>query len=46
MALAGVATRTVLGGATGRALIPVLQQTGIAELLYGLGILLGLGLLG
>jgi 1,4-dihydroxy-2-naphthoate octaprenyltransferase len=26
--------RTVLGGATGPALIPVLQQTGLAELVW------------
>ena len=39
---AGLATRAVLSGAVGRDLIPVLQQTGVAELLYGLGILLGL----
>ena len=30
----GPAARTVLGGATGPALIPVLQQTGLAELLW------------
>jgi 1,4-dihydroxy-2-naphthoate octaprenyltransferase len=36
------AVRTVLGGASGLALIPVLQQTGRAELVYG--VLLGLGL--
>lgn len=39
------ASRTVLGGAQGPALIPVLQRTGIAELLWaalaGLGLLLG-----
>ena len=28
------ALRTVLGGATGPALIPVLQQTGLAELVW------------
>ena len=32
--LAGPAARTVLGGATGPGLIPVLQQTGMAELLW------------
>jgi 1,4-dihydroxy-2-naphthoate octaprenyltransferase len=36
------AGRTVLGGAAGPSLIPVLQQTGIAELLHGLGIFAGL----
>jgi 1,4-dihydroxy-2-naphthoate octaprenyltransferase len=40
--VAARATRTVLGGASGRALVPVLQLTGIAELLYGAGILVGL----
>ncbi len=35
-------TRTVLGGATGPALVPVLQRTGMAELLLGLGVLVGL----
>ncbi|GAB2872021.1 1,4-dihydroxy-2-naphthoate polyprenyltransferase [Nocardioides pacificus] len=39
---ARAAVRLVAGGAQGPALIPVLQQTGIAELLYGLGILVGL----
>lgn len=42
---AAAATRIVLGGAQGPALIPVLQRTGIAELLWaalaGLGLLLG-----
>jgi 1,4-dihydroxy-2-naphthoate octaprenyltransferase len=32
--LAVPALRTVLGGATGRALVPVLQQTGLAELVW------------
>lgn len=32
----------VLGRASGITLIPVLQQTGVAELLYGLGMFLGL----
>ena len=36
------ATRVVLGGAQGRDLVPVLQQTGLAELVYGAGILVGL----
>jgi 1,4-dihydroxy-2-naphthoate polyprenyltransferase len=36
------ATRLVLTGATGRELIPVLQRTGIAELLYAAGVLVGL----
>ena len=34
LVLAVRATRTVLGGAVGPALIPVLQQTGLAELLW------------
>jgi 1,4-dihydroxy-2-naphthoate octaprenyltransferase len=34
LALAARTTRTVLGGAIGPALIPVLQQTGLAELLW------------
>jgi 1,4-dihydroxy-2-naphthoate octaprenyltransferase len=37
------ALRTVLGGATGPQLVPVLQQTGIAELVWA--VLLALGLL-
>jgi 1,4-dihydroxy-2-naphthoate octaprenyltransferase len=32
--LALPATRTVLGGAAGPGLVPVLQQTGLAELLW------------
>ncbi len=36
------ALRTVLGGATGPALIPVLQQTGIAEMVWALGVVIGL----
>jgi 1,4-dihydroxy-2-naphthoate octaprenyltransferase len=36
------AVRTVLGGAGGPGLVPVLQQTGIAELLHGLGLFAGL----
>ena len=38
----GRAARTVLGGATGPGLIPVLQLTGVAELLYALGLAVGL----
>ncbi|ABL80049.1 1,4-dihydroxy-2-naphtoate prenyltransferase [Nocardioides sp. JS614] len=34
LVLAGPAARTVLGGAAGPGLIPVLQQTGLAELLW------------
>ncbi len=34
LTLAGPATRTVLGGAAGPGLIPVLQRTGMAELLW------------
>ena len=36
------ALRTVLGGATGAALVPVLQQTGVAEMVWALGVVLGL----
>jgi 1,4-dihydroxy-2-naphthoate octaprenyltransferase len=36
------ATRTVLGGATGPGLIPVLARTGVAELLLGAGVFAGL----
>jgi 1,4-dihydroxy-2-naphthoate octaprenyltransferase len=36
------ALRTVLGGTTGRGLIPVLQKTGTAELVYATGIFLAL----
>ncbi len=36
------ALRTVTGGATGRELIPVLQRTGTAELLYAAGAFVGL----
>jgi len=43
---AGPATRRVLTGTTGRGLVPVLQQTGLAELLYALGIFVGLLLAG
>lgn len=38
------ASRIVLGGATGSALIPVLQLTGVGELLYAAGIFAGLPL--
>jgi 1,4-dihydroxy-2-naphthoate octaprenyltransferase len=34
VAVANPAVRTVVGGATGPALVPVLQQTGLAELLW------------
>lgn len=40
MASAG---RSVLSGALGPALVPVLKQTGVIELLYGLGIFIGCG---
>ncbi len=36
------AVRTVLGGTAGRGLVPVLQRTGTAELVYAAGIFLGL----
>ena len=36
------AVRVVTGGATGPGLIPVLQLTGVAELLYALGLAVGL----
>lgn len=39
---AGAATLRVLSGTTGRELVPVLQQTGLAELLYALGVFVGL----
>ncbi|MGZ4459830.1 MAG: 1,4-dihydroxy-2-naphthoate polyprenyltransferase [Nocardioidaceae bacterium] len=38
------ATRTVLAGTTGKGLIAVLQRTGLAELLYAAGVLVGLTL--
>src|SRR5690349_1286885 len=41
-ALAAPAARTVLGGAAGPGLIPVLQQTGLAELVWALGCAVGL----
>ena len=36
------ATRLVLTGTTGRELVPVLQKTGVAELLYAAGLFVGL----
>lgn len=42
LALAAPATRTVLAGAAGPGLIPVLQQTGLAELVWALGCAVGL----
>jgi 1,4-dihydroxy-2-naphthoate polyprenyltransferase len=36
------AVRLVLSGTTGRELVPVLQRTGLAELVYALGIFVGL----
>jgi 1,4-dihydroxy-2-naphthoate polyprenyltransferase len=42
LAPALAASRAVLGGAAGPGLIPVLQQTGIAELLHGFGLFVGL----
>ncbi len=42
LAAAVPALRTVLGGTTGRALVPVLQKTGTAELLYAAGMFVGL----
>jgi 1,4-dihydroxy-2-naphthoate polyprenyltransferase len=39
---AAPATRTVLEGAKGPQLIPVLQQTGVAELVFGAGLFVGL----
>jgi 1,4-dihydroxy-2-naphthoate polyprenyltransferase len=38
------AARVIRSGATGPGLIPVLQATGVAELLYGLGLLVGLAI--
>jgi len=38
------AGRVIRSGAVGPGLIPVLQQTGIAELLFGLGLLVGLAI--
>jgi 1,4-dihydroxy-2-naphthoate octaprenyltransferase len=42
LAPAAAATRMVLGHAKGPALVPVLAQTGLAELLLGAGVFLGL----
>ncbi|KAA1428349.1 1,4-dihydroxy-2-naphthoate polyprenyltransferase [Nocardioides antri] len=42
LALAAPACRTVLGGAVGPGLIPVLQQTGLAELVWAVGCGIGL----
>ncbi len=42
LATAWPATRVVLAGAGGRALIPVLQQVGGAEILYAAGLFLGI----
>jgi 1,4-dihydroxy-2-naphthoate octaprenyltransferase len=36
------ACRIVLGGTTGRGLVPVLQLTGVAELLYAVGMFVGI----
>lgn len=41
-ATAAPAARAVLDGAGGPALIPVLQQTGVAELVFGAGLFVGL----
>ena len=38
------AVRVVLSRATGPGLIPVLQLTGVSELLYGLGLIVGLAI--
>jgi 1,4-dihydroxy-2-naphthoate octaprenyltransferase len=38
------AARLVLSRAVGPGLIPVLQLTGVSELLYGLGLLVGLAI--
>ncbi|MGZ6745569.1 MAG: 1,4-dihydroxy-2-naphthoate polyprenyltransferase [Nocardioides sp.] len=38
----GAALRLVAGGTTGRDLVPVLQKTGVAELLYAVGVFVGL----
>ncbi|MEP6816345.1 MAG: 1,4-dihydroxy-2-naphthoate polyprenyltransferase [Marmoricola sp.] len=42
LVVAGRAARSVLSRASGRDLVPVLQLTGIAELLYALGVFAGL----
>jgi 1,4-dihydroxy-2-naphthoate octaprenyltransferase len=41
---AGRGARVVMGGARGPGLISVLQSTGVAELLYGVGLLVGLAI--
>ena len=41
-ATASPAARAVLEGAAGPALVPVLQQTGVAELVFGAGLFVGL----
>jgi 1,4-dihydroxy-2-naphthoate octaprenyltransferase len=45
LATAVPATRSVLSGADGRELIPVLQQVGVAEILYAAGLFLGIAFL-
>ena len=42
LATAYPATRLVLGGTEGRALVPVLQKVGVAEILYAAGLFLGI----
>jgi 1,4-dihydroxy-2-naphthoate octaprenyltransferase len=39
---AAASTRVVLSGTTGRGLVQVLQRTGVAELLYAVGVFVGL----
>jgi 1,4-dihydroxy-2-naphthoate octaprenyltransferase len=46
LAVAGRAVRTVTGGATGPGLVPVLQQTGLAELLWAVLVAAALALAG
>jgi 1,4-dihydroxy-2-naphthoate polyprenyltransferase len=46
LATAAPATRTVLGGAGGRDLVPVLQRVGVAEILYAAGLFVGLAVTG
>jgi 1,4-dihydroxy-2-naphthoate octaprenyltransferase len=46
LAPAAPAVRAVAGGAAGRDLVPVLQRTGLAELLWGAGVFVGLLLSG
>ncbi len=38
------AVRAVLGGAVGRALVPVLRDTGLTELVWAVGVAVGLAL--